>query len=99
MSNIRKQIFKGDGELIFKCSEAVLKNIIDALLQHIGSFIDYECTILKTDHSSLMRESSDFEDRKCGKILYLNDNSKIVTSDGNLFDICIDIICAHSLDR
>ena len=46
-----------------------------------------------------MRGASDSEDRKCGKILYLNDNSKIVTSDGNLFDICIDIICAHSLDR
>lgn len=51
MSNIHKQIFKGDGELIFKCSEAVLKNIINALSQNIGSFIDYECTILKIDYS------------------------------------------------
>lgn len=51
MSNIHKQIFKGDGALIFKCSEAVLKNIIDALLQHIGSFVDYEGIILKIDYS------------------------------------------------
>lgn len=46
-----------------------------------------------------MRGASDSEDRKCGKILYLNDNSKIATADCNLFDICIGIICAHLLDR
>ena len=51
MNNIHKQIFKGDGALIFKCSEAVLKNRISALSSHIGSFIDQESTILKTDHS------------------------------------------------
>jgi len=40
IGNIHKQIFKGDGALIFKCSEAVLKNKINALSQNIGSFID-----------------------------------------------------------
>lgn len=51
MGNIHKQIFKGDGALVFKCFEAVLKNIINALSQNIGSFIDYEGIISKIDHS------------------------------------------------
>ena len=46
-----------------------------------------------------MRGASNSEDRKCGKILYLSGNPKVVTVDGNLFDICIGIICAHLLDR
>ena len=46
-----------------------------------------------------MHGSSNSEDRKCGKILYLNDNSKIATDDGNLFDICIGIIDAYSQNR
>lgn len=46
-----------------------------------------------------MHGASNSEDCKCGEILYLNDNSKIATVDDNLFDTCIGIICAHSLDR
>ena len=39
-----------------------------------------------------MHGASNSKNRKCGKILCLNDNSKIAATDENLFDTCIGII-------
>ena len=82
LATFTRKLSKADGALDFNHPAAVLKNRINAFFPHIGSFIDYDGTILKIGHA--YAEPSNSANHKCGEILYVGDNLKIATVDGNL---------------
>lgn len=82
LATFARKLSKADGALDFNHPAVALKNRINAFFSHIGSFIDYEGTILKVGHACA--EPSNSANHKCGEILYVGDNLKIATADGNL---------------